>query len=146
MITKYGKVVVPIQLIDIADSIKLENYKTNTPAKFQKHTDVSSVGKIFTQDLGSLVSEDPSKIDWVFFSVCQGAEPHTDQLDPNVFEDITYIIPIILPTKISTITAQQDKAEVSLFEVYKFDHTKTHSMELQDTESGCVVIMAGILK
>jgi hypothetical protein len=76
--------------------------------------------------------------------VCNGAEPHTDLLDPAVFEDTTYVIPVILPTGTSIITAEDVYVVTQPGHVYEFDHTKLHSMVLEDTSSGCVVIMVAV--
>ena len=146
MITIYDTVDVPQQILDHADTIKMENYKTNTPVTFQKHMDMSSHGEQFVRNLAQVINEPSEDIDWVFFSVCLGAEPHVDQLDPDKFGDTTFVIPIILPQGTSTITAEDDSAAVELFKVYQFDHTKIHSMVLEDHTSGCVVIMAALLK
>ena len=140
-IIDHGIMHIPDQLIEYANSIKLDNYKTNTPAEFQKHNSISNIEIQAT--IANIANVDVTLIDWVFFSVCQGAEPHIDLLGDN-FEDTTYAIPIILPTGKSVITAEHYSLEVELNHVYEFDHTKMHSMELEDTESGCVVIMAAI--
>ncbi len=67
-------------------------------------------------------------------------------MNPNKYEDTTYVIPVILPGGKSVITAESASVEVSLGGVYEFDHTKIHSMTLEDTESGCVVVMVAIKK
>ena len=138
----HGHIDVPANIVAHANTIRFENYKTNTPAKFQKHFDDEAKNEVFKQQLSALMNIDPDNLDYVYFSVCQGAEPHTDQLDPHQFADITYIIPVILPQGDSVITALNDSATVELGGVYSFNHTETHSMILEDNESGCVVIMA----
>lgn len=145
MITHHGIVDVPQSIIDHAETIKLENYKTTSPAKFQKHTQLTEDAAWFAVLIACAVQENTADINWVYFSVCQGAEPHVDQLDPNRFTDTTYVIPIILPKKgTSTITAGDDSAVVELNHIYEFDHTQIHSMVNEDTESGCVVVMVAI--
>lgn len=145
-IVVYGTVSPPKSLLEHAETIKFDNYKTNTPIRFQKHADMSEDGELFKQQLSDAVGVPAEKLDWVFFSVCQGAEPHIDQLPEDKFTDTTYVVPIILPTGVSRITAEAEIEEVELNRVYEFDHTKIHSMTLEDTTSGCVVVMAAILK
>jgi len=144
MITHIGKINIPQTILDHAETIKLENYKTNSPAKFQKHSQYSTSGEKVSKQLSKLLNVDLNKIDWVYFSACKGAEPHVDQLDPNKFNDETYVVPIILPEGESKIQAIEDEKIVELFNVYHFDHTKIHSMTLEDNDSGCVVLMCGI--
>lgn len=86
------------------------------------------------------------KLDFVYFSVCKGAEPHIDLLDKNKFEPTTFVVPIILPNGESIITAEDERIVVELNNIYEFNHEKIHSMVLEDTESGCVVIMVAVLK
>lgn len=144
MIKYHGKVTVPEVVTKHADTIKFENYKTNTPTKFQVRCLVG--GEELMSELSDIIKIPKEKLDFVYFSVCQGAEPHTDKLNPNKFEDTTFVIPAILPKGRSVITAEEEETEVELGGVYEFDHTKVHSMKLEDTESGCVVIMVAILK
>lgn len=161
LITEVGTIEIPETILTHADSIKLENYKTNSPAKFQKHSQYSEDGALVTKQLSELIGVPEEKIDWVYFSVCQGAEPHVDQLDPSVFTDDTFVIPVILPSGESKLIAQdfysalwhhdedftlEHRVAAQLNHVYSFDHTKVHGMTLEDMESGCVVIMAGILQ
>lgn len=143
MIKKHGTIEIPKRVLEIAETIKMENYKTNTPAKFQKHYDLSSF-KAISDQIAYIADVHYSDIDWVFFSAAQGAEPHVDQLPEGKFTDTTYVVPIILPNGKSVITAEDESAEVKLNHVYEFDHTKVHSMTVEDTESGCVVLMAAI--
>jgi hypothetical protein len=148
MIKFHGVVSIPQAVIDHADTIKLENYKTNTPAKFQVRSLVG--GEELMESLAEIIGISKEKLDFVYFSVCKGAEPHTDLLNPNKFEDTTYVIPVILPNGKSIIGAEDDagtvEAEVELGGVYQFDHTKTHWMTLEDNESGCVVVMVAVKK
>jgi len=87
----------------------------------------------------------------VYFSVCKGAEEHTDALSPETFLNDTYVIPVILPNGVSRIHTRrlendymEETVEVELGRVYHFDHTKPHSMTLEDTESGFVVVMVAV--
>jgi hypothetical protein len=132
-------------IVDYAETIKHENYKVNTPTKFQINKHHSADSEKFVEDLGEVINIDKNNLDYVFFSVCKGAEPHTDALDPEKFTGTTYVIPLILPKGISTITASGQTEEVELFNVYEFDHTKLHQMDLEDNDSGCVVMMVGEL-
>ena len=52
---------------------------------------------IVIETLSSLIGIQTEKLDYVYFSGCQGAEPHTDLLDPSKFTNTTYVIPVILP-------------------------------------------------
>lgn len=142
-ITNHGTISVPQFILEAANEIKTENYKVNTPTRYQRN--VISEGTTVEIQIGNIAMVSPSIIDWTFFSVCSGAEPHIDTLLPHL-TDTTYVIPIILPKGKSMITVDGESVEVELDTVYQFDHTKIHSMELEDTESGCVVIMAGIKK
>jgi hypothetical protein len=145
-IIRHGKVKVGKELIEYAETIKHENYKVNTPKKFQINTVNTEASKKFIKKLAQKVNLRKSKLDYVFFSVKEGAEPHVDGLNPSKFTGTTYVIPIILPEGKSVITAEGESQEVKLFNVYEFDHTKMHSMELEDTDSGCVVIMVAELR
>ncbi len=145
-IITHGLVTPPETLLAHAEIIKHDNYKTNTPVRFQKHADMSEDGELFKRQLSKAVGVAVEKLDWVFFSVCQGATPHVDKLDESKFTDTTFVIPIILPSGSSKITAEEEVVVVELNRVYEFDHTKVHSMTLEDIESGCVVVMAAVIK
>lgn len=138
-IINHGIINIPQTIIDNAETIKLENYKTNTPKKFQirKFDDNSEM----MYRLSNIINISEESLDFVYFSVCKGAEPHIDLLDPNVFKSRTFVIPVILPRGKSIITAEDEKIEAKLNNIYEFNHEKVHSMELEDIESGCVVIM-----
>jgi hypothetical protein len=144
MIIDHGVVTINSNIIDYANSIKFENYKVNTPAKFQINSANKTICGDLMQQIGYLTGKSFDLLDFVFFSVCNGAEPHTDLLDPAVFEDTTYVIPVILPTGTSIITAEDVYVATQPGHVYEFDHTKLHSMVLEDTSSGCVVIMVAV--
>lgn len=142
-IIDHGSIQVPQSIIDNADTIRFENYKTNTPAKFQtRRIDDSDIA--FMMDLASKVELNYTQLDYVYFSVCKGAEPHTDLLAPAIFEPRTFVIPVILPNGKSVITAEDEQSPVTLNHIYEFNHEKVHSMELEDTETGCVVIMVAV--
>ena len=143
MITIHGKIDIPSTVVENANSIRFENYKTNTPAKFQIRDETDM---ILMLDLSNHLGIARNKLDFVYFSVCKGAEPHVDLLDPNVFEPRTFVIPVILPTGNSVIVAQDDRQVVELNTIYEFNHEELHSMELEDTDSGCVVIMVAVKK
>lgn len=144
MITFWGTVDIPKSVGAHSDTIKFENYKTNMPTKFQVRN--LTGGDSLMESLSRVISIPMEKLDFVYFSVCKGAEPHTDKLNPKKFEDTTFVIPVILPSGKSIITAEDHRERVEIGGIYQFDHTKIHSMELEDTESGCVVIMVAILK
>lgn len=140
----HGIMEIPKSVTKHADSIKFENYKTNTPTKFQIRT-LKGCDELM-DSLSNLIGISKDQLDFVYFSVCKGAEPHVDQLNPDKFEDTTFVIPVILPKGKSIIKAEDEESEVQLGGVYQFDHTKIHSMTLEDNESGCVVIMVAVLK
>jgi hypothetical protein len=148
----HGEIAIPEMIVANAETIKLENYKTNTPKRFQ----VNRTGEEFfinmfsdaamMSGLVSKIDVDVRRLDFVYFSVCKGAEPHVDLLDPTVFEPRTFVIPVVLPQGKSVITAEDEEVEVKLNHVYEFNHEKIHSMTLEDNESGCVVIMISVKK
>lgn len=140
-IINHGKMNIPQSIVDNATSIKYENYKTNTPKRFQVHQENNDA---VLESISSIANVDKSQLDFVYFSVCKGAEPHIDLLDPAVFEPRTFVIPVILPNGKSVITAEDETTVVALNNVYEFNHEKIHSMSLEDNESGCVVIMVAV--
>ncbi len=143
----HGLVTIPKSVIEFSEMIKLENYKVTNPGYFrvrslpQGHMEGDAE---FKDSLARAIGVPKSRLDFVYFSASQGAEPHVDKLNPDKFEDTTYVIPVILPRGRSVIIADGDEVVAELGRVYQFDHTKTHSMTLEDKESGCVVIMAAI--
>ncbi len=140
----HGTVSIPEAVVAHADTIKLENYKTNTPAKFQVRSIVG--GDDLMANLSVLIGIPRGRLDFVYFSVAKGAEPHTDKLNPNKFEDTTFVVPVILPKGNSVIKADGVEVVAEVGGIYEFDHTTTHSMTLEDTESGCVVVMVAVKK
>lgn len=142
MIRTLGRVEIPPAVLEHAETIKRENYKTNTPARFQVRT--LAGGQNLICQLAPLAGHLPENLDFVYFSACRGAEPHTDRLDPNRFHDTTFVVPVILPLGRSVIEAQGHEVVAEVGAVYEFDHTRTHSMTLEDTESGCVVVMVAV--
>lgn len=142
MIENLGNVNIPYGVIQNAEKIKHEHYKVNTPSKFKVHT---MDDHTLITELSALVGVASEKLNYVYFSVCRGAEPHTDLLPVEKFTNTTFVIPIILPKGNSIITAESDRKTVKVGGVYKFDHTKIHSMELDDTSSGCVVVMVAVM-
>lgn len=144
MITFHGKISVPQPIIDAANTIKFLNYKTSTPSKFRKNTLTEELAGDFLEEIAELINVAKHRLDYVYFSVCNGAEPHTDILPPETFTSTTFVIPVILPKGHSVITAEDSYMTADVGGVYEFDHEKIHSMILEDTTSGCVVIMIAI--
>lgn len=140
----WGFLEVPRRLVEEADKIKLLNYKTTTPTKFRKNTLTKDIGGPLMAALAALTGLPEDKLDYVYFSVCKGAEPHVDTLDPEVFTETTFVIPVILPKGDSIITAGQSSIICGVGGVYEFNHEMTHSMTLEDNESGCVVVMVAV--
>lgn len=144
-IIDHGVIEIPSSIVANADAIKLQNYKTNTPGKFQvRHMNDDNIALM--ENLASIISVKVAALDFVYFSVCKGAEPHIDLLDSGVYEPRTFVIPVILPNGDSVITAEDEQQVAKLNHIYEFNHEKIHSMELDDNESGCVVIMVAIKK
>ena len=141
----HGDIEVPDRITANAGTIKLANYKTNTLKKFQVNT-ITDDDALFMNRLAEKINVKTANLDFVYFSVCKGAEPHVDLLNPANFEPRTFVIPVVLPKGKSTITAEDETIEVELNKIYEFNHEKIHSMELEDTESGCAVIMVAIKK
>lgn len=144
MITQHGFVTIPEAVTATAEPIKMLNYKTNTPARFRKNHLTKDIAETLMDELSQRIKVNPARLDYVYFSASQGAEPHTDLLDPKVFGDRTFIIPVILPDGENTIYAEDASAVVEVGGVYEFNHERTHSMTVADTESGCVLIMVAI--
>ena len=142
----HGRMLIPQSIVEYCDGIKYENYKTNTPKKFQKHQHNTRDSELMMSMLAEKVGVEREYLDYVFFSVCKGAEEHTDILPREIFHDTTYVIPVILPEGNSVITAEDDHVVVNTGMICEFDHTKPHSMQLDDIESGCVVIMVAVKK
>lgn len=146
MINDLGAVAIPQAAREVADSVKLQNYKTNTPKRFQVQPLHAEAAGIMLEELSELVRVRQDRLDFVYFSVCKGAEPHIDLLDPALFEPRTFVVPVILPKGVSTITVGDETKQVFLNHVYEFNHEIMHSMELEDVESGCVVVMVAVKK
>lgn len=140
----HGTMSIPETIVCNAETIKFQNYKTNTPKRFQVCAFDDEEDSLFLRRLSKKLDIDRANLDFVYFSVCKGAEPHVDLLDPTVFEPRTFVIPVILPRGKSVITAEDEHVEVKLNHIYEFNHEKIHSMTLDDKESGCVVIMVAV--
>jgi hypothetical protein len=136
---------IPQAVIDAADTIKHLNYKTSTPAKFKTHLLTEDIAGGLMAEVADIIGIDKSRLDYVYFSCSQGAEPHTDVLPVEKFESTTFVIPVILPKGKSVIFAKEASQEVQVGKIYEFNHEETHSMTLEDKESGCVVIMVAVL-
>lgn len=144
MITFHGRVRVPQAVVDAAHPIRMLNYKTTTPARFRKNTLTEDIAGPMMDELAAIAGVARERLDYVYFSAARGAEPHTDLLDPAVFTARTLVVPVILPAGRTVIEAQGAEAVAEIGGVYEFDHERTHSMSVEDEESGCVVIMVAI--
>jgi hypothetical protein len=145
MITEWGKVShIPQAVIAAADEIKHLNYKTTNPSKFRKATLTEEMAGEMMQEISQRIGVDPSALDYVYFSACKGAQPHTDDLDPAKFTSRTFVVPVILPAGNTVIIAEEVSAKAQLGHIYEFNHEKIHSMTVEDPDSGCVVIMIAI--
>jgi hypothetical protein len=98
--------------------------------------------------IASSLAKPVENIDFVYFSACKGAEPHTDLLDPAKYEPLTVTIPIILPKGLSLLVLHDVglEVELELDHGVAFNHEQTHELVLEDHESGCVVVMASVLR
>lgn len=136
----YGEVNIPQHVRLNADTIKLQNYKTNSPKKFQK-TIGNDLGVSF--NIAKKIDVHPQYIDWVYFSCCNEAEPHVDNLDPLVYGTLTYIIPIILPEGNNILTVNDVSIPIQLNNMYSFNHQDIHRLDVENY-TGCVVLMASV--
>lgn len=143
MIKIVGELVVNGDTMELAQGIRQENYKVNTPSKYQKH-----LGKdpFISEQLSEMLGCRPERVDYVFFSSKEGAEPHVDKLSLSQYEEKTILIPLILPNGTSKLIVDGWTHELGYFLCYEFNHTQIHSLELEDKDSGCVLIMAAVLK
>lgn len=144
MITTHGTVEIPPAVIAAAHPIRMLNYKTTTPARFRKNALTQDIALGLMDDIADRIGVERDRLDYVYFSAAQGAEPHTDLLDPEIFTPHTYVIPVILPEGRTVITAETAQMDVELGGIYEFNHEREHSMSVDDTESGCVLIMVAI--
>jgi hypothetical protein len=144
LIKFHGHVEATTGMLFDADTIKKLSYKVTSPTKFEVRNLEGLHTEPFMDNLAALVGIDREKLDFVYFSVCTGAEPHTDSLDHQKFTPTTFVVPIVLPKGRSVITSEEEEKEVELFGVYEFNHERTHSMVLEDNESGCVVVMVAV--
>lgn len=144
MITHHGTVSIPEAVIAAADPIRMLNYRTTTPARFRKNALTADIADGLMDEISQRIGVARERLDYVYFSAAQGAEPHTDLLDPAVFTSHTYVIPVILPDGRTIITAENARMQVELGGIYEFDHERIHSMSVEDPTSGCVVIMVAI--
>ena len=146
MITVRGTVTPGSALLAAADKIKLLSYKVNTPKQFQVMALHGEEAADLMAQLGELIGHPHEKLDFVYFSACKGAEEHVDELDPMIFEETTFVVPLILPQGRSVLTANCHPMTLELNHVYEFSHELPHRLDLEDTESGCVVVMVAVLK
>jgi len=143
-IIDYGLIDIPPSIVEYADKIRHENYKTNTPKNFHKHPGNIADSDLLLKSLAEIISIDNhERLDFVFFSACEGAETHTDLLDPEVFQEITYVVPIIIPHD-SILTCEDTEIVGQPNHVYCFDHNKPHGLTMKDNEFGCVFIMVAV--
>lgn len=142
MIEFLGKVCVPDKLLELAESIRHQNNKVNTPRKFTKYR--GNV-KAFTGNLAIELGVPESKLDWVLFSCPEGAEEHTDDLNVKKYGEKTFLIPILLEDSCILHTPECSEVIDELGCIYEINHQRPHSLE-KDKPSGCVFIMASILQ
>lgn len=144
MITTHGTVAIPQAVTDAAHPIRMLNYKTTSPSRFRKNSLTEDVAGSLMDAVAVRIGMPREKLDYVYFSAARGAEPHVDLLDPAVFTPHTFVIPVILPNGRTIIVAEDASAQVEVGGIYEFNHERTHSMTVEDPDSGCVVIMVAI--
>lgn len=138
-ITTHSKVSLTGRALTHAKSVVGENYKLSTPLEFQKHR---SADDILIQQIAAVMDWDHTRVDSVFFSCPNGADPHVDKLNLADHSDITAIIPVILPKGKSTLHVGGDSVELEVGRVYSFNHQTLHSLSVENKGKGCVVIMS----
>ena len=137
----------PRDVLIYADSIKLDNYKTATIKKFQRRfPDLSGLRLMMDQIALRLSFDDGAAFDPVFFSCGKGAEEHIDQLDPEIYTDTTIVVPLVAPYGHMIFCTDGTRTVLQPNGIYSFVHEKPHSLEFDDTESGCTVLMLAIRK
>lgn len=147
MLNYHGQVFPPRDVLIYADTIKLDNYKTATIKKFQRRfPDLSGLKLMMDQIALRLSFDDGAAFDPVFFSCCKGAEPHIDKLDPEVYTDTTIVVPLVAPKGNMWFGIDGGKYLMQSFGIYSFVHEREHFLQLEDTESGCTVLMLAIRK
>jgi hypothetical protein len=139
-----------------ANSIKDENYKTSTVKQFQRRFPLLDGMSKLIDEIALRINGItyagkglyPLNVDLepVFFSVAKGAAEHTDELDRDIYTDVTIVIPLVVPKGLSELTVGGNSINLQQFGVYLFDHTKPHKLVLEDNESGCTVLMIAIKK
>lgn len=138
-ITAHTKVTLTGKALEHAKSVVKENYKLSTPLEFQKHC---SADDILIQQIAAVMNWDHTRVDSVFFSCPNGADPHVDKLNLADHSDITAIIPVILPKGKSILQVANDSMELEVARVYSFSHQTLHSLSVENEGEGCVVIMS----
>ena len=130
-----GRVVSNLSFIN---SIKKENNRTRRVGDFSKHENLLT--DEFISSFANSIQKDKDVLDFVVFSAVNGAEPHIDMLPKNIFGEITYIYPIILPMDGAFLTVGEKKVRVGNNTIYEFNHQTVHSLETL-SKDGCVLIM-----
>ncbi len=149
MISVYGKLnhrLIPEVVERYANEVQYENCNSTHHKDYSKHTLTSLKHYNEMEELIKITVDEIRPLDWVYFSAANGAEPHKDLLDPEKFDDITYVIPLVLPKYgKATLVHGTAKINLELYKVYGFDHTLIHSLEVSGNDTGCTLIMAAAL-
>lgn len=138
----HGPVVVPPEVFSAAYAIRLENYKVNTPKQFQVRPLHERDAGLMIHHLASLAGVPAERIDYVYFSCAKGAEEHVDALDPARFTERTLMVPVVVPRGRAILSADGLTIQIQANHVYEFNHERPHALNLEDTVSGCAVVMA----
>lgn len=142
-------------LVSQLDTIKHQNYRIRDTGGYVKTPFLEyPQATEFLTELSSLLAIPVEQLDAVAFSCPDGADTHVDKLDGNRFESITYLIPMILPSSLTTFHVRLESdlnLHVALRPddlglVIAFDHTQPHGLEVSDNQSGCVLLMVAVIK
>jgi hypothetical protein len=140
-VVTHGHVRLPASIVEYAETIKLQNYKTNSVKAFQRDFHKpEGLDEVLTQ-VSKLVFRPKETLEPVFFSAAMGAKPHTDDL-PKDYLDVTFVLPLILP-EIATLSANVTTVRLNEGLLVSFNHTQLHSMQVSDF-SGCTILMIAV--
>lgn len=129
----------------VAKEIRHQNNRVNTPTKFQKHSMHEETYVRLKKDIAALLDVPHTQVDYVYFACANGAEEHVDQLDPERFTHRTVLLPVWLPKGATTLYANGGTTPLYEGLAYEINHELPHSLDVEDKNGGCVVIMASVL-
>lgn len=140
-----GQYDAPEYVLEVAEQVKHQNNKVNTPSKFQKHPLIAQEHNEVRSWIAERLGVDKEKVDFVYFSASWGAEEHTDLLDPHIFTGVTVILPILVDEQAGAVFhIQEYSLPLEKGKAYMFNHEIPHSITVKEGGHGVVVIMASI--